>query len=167
MSRQAAANAHASYYAHPKLHLHTYLPKRSPSGNVLPDSEQDGAVVEAMNGPAPSAAAHDPDPKIGKIGTEGTREEEGGKENAGKPSGLDHGAREINGEAGGAHTSPGPTAAEVENFKATQGRWDEHNRGEDLGGLQVPGTSGNGEVRPGMQRHYSVSQSMNPHLQLM
>lgn len=121
-----------------------------------------------MNGPAPSAAARDPDPSIGKIGTEGTREEEGGKENAGKPSGLDQGAREANGEAGGTHTSPGPTAAEVEHFKATQGRWDEHNKGEKLdAGLQVPGAGGDGEGRPGIQRHFSVSQSMSPHLQMM
>ena len=120
-----------------------------------------------MNGPAPSAAAHDPDQDIGKIGTKGTREEEGGKENAGKPSGLDLGAREANGEAGGTHTSPGPTAAQVEEFKATQARWDEHNKGEKLGGLQVPGTSGDGEAKPGMTRHYSVSQSMTPHLQML
>lgn len=121
-----------------------------------------------MNGPAPSAAAHDPDPSIGKIGTEGTREEEGGKENAGKPSGLDKGAREINGEAGGTHTSPGPTAAQVQNFQGTQERWDQHNAGENLSeGLQVPGMNGNGEARPGAQRHVSVSQSMSPHIQMM
>ena len=121
-----------------------------------------------MNGPAPSAAAHDPDPKIGKVGTEGTREEEGGKENAGKPSGLDMGAREINGEAGGTHTSPGPTAQQVAEFQATQGRWDQHNAGENLDqGLQVPGTGGDGEARPGVQRHISVSQSMSPHIQMM
>lgn len=177
LSRLAAANAHASYYAHPKLHLHTYLPKRSESGTVLPDSEQDGAVIEAMNGPAPSQAVHDPDQDVDHDGTKGTREEEGGKENAGKPSGLDKGAKEIDGEAGGTHTSPGPTAAEVERYKSTQNGWDDHARGGGVGAasqvngdlsgsLNVPGQA-NGDARPGMVRHFSVSQSMEPHLQLM
>jgi hypothetical protein len=82
---------------------------------------------------------------------------------------------ERNGEAGGTHTSPGPSAAEVERFRATQNGWDEHAKGAngvngangDLSGtLRVPGQK-EGDARPGVQRHYSVSQSMSPHLQLM
>ena len=193
LSREAAANAHASYYSHPSLHLHTYLPKRTASGtDILPDSEQDGAVVSAMNDPAPSAAVPDPDDKIGKVGTEGTRGEEGGKENAGKPTGKDLVALEPNGEAGGTYTSPGPTAAEVERFEQTQQDWFTHTQGVDgaqgaqgagatnveagpgvgvqhdgqhpNGGLQVPGVDGG---RPGMQRFWSVRQRMEPHLQIM
>lgn len=139
------------------------------NGSANPDRE--GGPVEAMNGPAaPSQMVPDVDSQIGKIGTEGTREEEGGKENAGKPSGLDKGAREINGEAGGTHTSPGPSAQDVERFKQTQSQWNDHSRRGQNGftdgaaseGLQVPG-----EGRPGMHRHYSVSQAMEPHLQMM
>ncbi|ORX38016.1 putative plasma membrane protein [Kockovaella imperatae] len=156
LSRQAAAAAHASYYAHPSLHLHTYLPRRSLSGNVLPDALQDGKVLEAMNGPAPSAINGDPDDKVPEgEGTKGTREEEGGKENAGKPSGMDQGALEHNGEAGGTHTSPGPTAQEVQRFKETQSSWTNHVE------------AGVGSTRPGLTRHWSAVQGMEPHLQLM
>lgn len=126
---------------------------------------------------------HDPNQDKKHDGTEGTREEEGGKKNAGKPSGLDQGAMEINGEAGGTHTSPGPSAADVQKFRETQNGWNDHvqgaggvgggygaglgqGNGDASGGLQVPGQA-EGDGRPGVQRHYSVSQSMSPHLQLM
>jgi hypothetical protein len=116
---------------------------------------------------------YDPDQDIGKIGTEGTREEEGGKENAGKPSGMDKGALQVNGEAGGTHTSPGPSVQEVERYQQTHAQWDEHARNgteptqpSNGSGLAVPGQH-NGDGRPDVERQYSVSQAMSPHLQLM
>ena len=115
-------------------------------------------------------------------GTQGTREEEGGKENAGQPSGNDLGALEANGEAGGTHTSPGPSAQDVERFKQTQAGWEGHAAKNDIGGmtngttdpakvieegLKVPNGEAAAGGRPGMPRHWSVAQSMTPHLQLM
>ena len=160
LSRQAAANAHAAYYAHPSLHLHTYLPKKGPDGQALPDSEQDGAVVQALNGPAPSAAS--PDPDTAKKGTEGTREEEGGKDDAGAPSSKDKGALEPNGEAGGTHTHPGPTAQEVEQYKRTQ----QSSAHSVANGHQV--VSGAAPVAGGAAgEDVTAVQSMEPHLQMM
>lgn len=82
-------------------------------------------------------------------GTAGTREEEGGKPDAGKPSGLDNGALEIGGEAGGTITHPGPPAEVVEKFHASLA----------LNGNSQPQFDGD---------HFpSVRERMNPHLQLM
>jgi hypothetical protein len=72
-----------------------------------------------MNGPnIPQAPSLAPQPGTDKqiSHTEGTVEEQGGKKDSGKPSGLDKGALEINGEAGGTNSSPGPTAEEVRRF---------------------------------------------------
>lgn len=179
LARDAAAASHASYYAHPGLHIHTYLSKSKPAVVT-----QEGNVVGALNDPAqplaqppapetrgeapPTGVPTDPGehvhniPQVNanteearKVGTEGTREEEGGKEDAGAPSGLDKGALEVGGEAGGTKTSPGPTAEEVARHT--------HIIGDkaSVAALGVP----NG--RPGMERHWSVSGKMQPHLQLM
>lgn len=179
LARDAAAASHASYYAHPALHIHTYLDKSKPAVVT-----QEGKVVGALNDPAqplaqspapetlgeapPTGAPTKPGehvhniPQVNantdearKVGTEGTKEEEGGKEDAGAPSGLDKGALEVGGEAGGTKTSPGPTAEEVASHAHMIG--DKAN----MAALGVP----NG--RPGMERHWSVSGKMQPHLQLM
>jgi hypothetical protein len=82
-------------------------------------------------------------------GTEGTVEEQGGKKDSGKPSGLDKGALERNGEAGGTNTSPGPTVDEVRRFHKVQGEWKGHmNDGPQLDAA-------------------AVKERMEPHLQLM
>lgn len=92
-------------------------------------------------------------------GTDGTKEELGGKEDAGKPSGLDRGALEHGGEAGGTRTSPGPTAEEVERWRAEHGR-DTHTASVQQGTALIPGQGGIGEEHLAIQR-------MEPHLQLM
>ncbi|KAL7424856.1 hypothetical protein Q5752_000541 [Cryptotrichosporon argae] len=104
--RAAAAAARASYYAHPALHMHTYLASSS-SGRV---GESDAAPV---NGPA--GGAHE-----GAVANGFTNGTANGVENGGAtelpegvPSGLDKGALEVNGEASGTHTSPGPPVAVV------------------------------------------------------
>lgn len=178
LARTAAAAAHASYYAHPSLHFHSYLPKHHDQTQVLPpmpssDGEAPGQVQPGLNEPYTGANAGLPPPpsfeptpapsaqkdKDGEVkagtgdpkskATEGTQEEEGGKARAGLPSGLDNGALEMGGEAGGTHTSPGPTAQQVEEHRAPQN------------GHAIP------EQRPGVERFWSVEERMNPHLQLM
>ncbi|KIR39592.1 plasma membrane protein [Cryptococcus deuterogattii 99/473] len=179
LARDAAAASHASYYAHPALHVHTYLNKSTPA--VI---TQEGNIVGALNDPVqplaqssapeasdeapPTGAPTDPGehvhniPRVNantdearKVGIEGTKEEEGGKEDAGVPSGMDKGALEIGGEAGGTKTSPGPTAEEVAKYTPMIS---DRTNGALLG---LP----NG--RPDMERHLSVSGGMQPHLQLM
>ncbi|WVQ79519.1 hypothetical protein IAT38_001618 [Cryptococcus sp. DSM 104549] len=186
-ARSAAAAARASYYAHPALHLHTYTGRSDPVA-----VSQGGEIVGSLNEPAqplshpagangdgnvpPTGAPTHPGPGVHNIphvnaddkagrtgGTEGTKEEEGGKKDAGAPSGVDKGALEIGGEAGGTKTSPGPTAEEVEKYRQ-QGQ--APGAGASGGGmLHVPGQENGG--RPGMERHWSVSGAMTPHLQLM
>ncbi|OCF33366.1 plasma membrane protein [Kwoniella heveanensis BCC8398] len=206
-----AAAAHASYYAHPSLHLHTYLSQTQPLA-----VDADGSIVGALNEPAQPvsqpphgygsdravrAAPSDPnvssiphvnDEKSNEVGPEGTKKEEGGKEDAGNPSGMDKGALEIGGEAGGTKSSPGPTAQEVEKYRNVQQGWQgwkgqDQAQGQDgfanghdqyqshgtdgKATLQVPGQAAqnglaNGE-KPSLERHWSVRDRMDPHLQLM
>jgi hypothetical protein len=84
-------------------------------------------------------------------GTEGTREELGGKKDAGPPSGLDRGALEKGGEAQGTISSPGPTAQEVAEYHSQM------NGSAPVGGVE----------RPGIEKFWKVSARMEPHLQLM
>jgi hypothetical protein len=89
--------------------------------------------------------------------TEGTKEELGGKEDAGAPSALDKGALEKGGEAGGTRTSPGPTAQEVESWRR------EH-------GVQGASTQGATALVAGAQQGSETElevRRMQPHLQLM
>nr|ODN95442.1 plasma membrane protein [Cryptococcus depauperatus CBS 7855] len=179
LARDAAAASHASYYAHPALHIHTYLhDKKQPAV-----TNREGEVVGSLNDPAQPLALPPQQqgeaPPIGvptvpgsgvhniphvnanteesrKAGAEGTKDEEGGKKDAGVPSGFDKGALEIGGEAGGTKTSPGPSADEVMNYR-------QMNTGVDP--VTRPRVS-NGDA-PGMERHQSVQGGMNPHLQLM
>jgi hypothetical protein len=168
-SRSAAAAAHASYYAHPSLHISTYIPRQhrnSDEYNV--DAHREGQKVEPMNEAkqatgtkddlnhdptAPSAVP--PSQQIGeedkvKRGTDGTIEELGGKKDAGPPSGLDKGALEKGGEAQGTISSPGPTAQEVAQYHS-----------------QVNGNAPAEAERPGIEKFWKVSARMEPHLQLM
>lgn len=160
LSRSAAAAAHKSYYAHPSLHLHTFL-GRGNTGSVDYDYSKDetrpGEITKPVNEPfIPPPPSLDPAPKEepGKTepGTEATKEELGGKENAGAPSGLDKGALEENGEAGGTHTSPGPALEVVQ-------KWNKENEGN--GSTKV-----NIGDRPEMNRGMTVKR-MKRHLQLM
>ncbi|WWC95300.1 hypothetical protein V866_002161 [Kwoniella sp. B9012] len=183
LSRSAAAAAHASYYAHPSLHLHTYLSKENP---VILDGQ--GQIISALNEPNQpplstlpqsnervkdtnvSNIPHVNAEKDAEVGPEGTKKEEGGKEDAGAPSGMDKGALEVNGEAGGTITSPGPALEDVLKFKEVQNGWSRHQHGQGANGnLAVPAQpQGDGHVeRPELGRHWSVSDRMNPHLQLM
>jgi len=153
LSRQAAAQAHATYYAHPSLHLSTYLNGPAPILNPAGGDQSDNTLTQPLNEanptiPAAPSLAPQPGTNEKKSGTEGTREEQGGKEDSGKPSGLDKGAREINGEAGGTNTSPGPAAEEVRKFE------------------EMIGSQGNGQRAEGAV-NWSVEEKMNPHLQLM
>jgi hypothetical protein len=156
LSRQAAALAHATYYAHPSLHISTYL-----NGPAPIPSNSDNTLTQPLNEPklenppAPSLIPQKGTDEV-KPGTEGTIEEQGGKKDSGKPSGLDKGAREINGEAGGTNTSPGPSIEDVRRFEAEQ---------ERLKGKEGGSESGSSEGRGGM--NWSVKEKMNPHLQLM
>lgn len=84
-------------------------------------------------------------------GTEGTREELGGKKDAGLPSGLDRGALEEGGKAQGTISSPGPTAQEVAEYHS-----------------QANGNAPAAEAeRPGIEKFWKTSARMEPHLQLM
>lgn len=109
---------------------------------------------EAYDPTAPSTAPRGIPIPTGQTGTEGTREELGGKENAGLPSGLDKGALEMDGEAGGTRSHPGPTAEAVAKYRRENG---------GMSGL------GNGDVKnlEGIERFWSVEERMEPHLQLM
>ena len=168
-ARQAAAEAHASYYAHPRLHLHTYL-HRTPSGRVLASSPEERRELAALNA---SDAVLDEgfrnrDDRVGggddqdpagsdktKV-EEGMKEEEGGKEDAGKPSGLDAGALEIGGEAHGTHTQPGPSVDLVEKYMAQ----------EKSGDTSPSAPEAKGDMER-VNRHWSSVHRMKPHLQLM
>lgn len=84
-------------------------------------------------------------------GTEGTREEMGGKKDTGLPSGMDGGALQKGGKASGTVSSPGPTAQEVADYQS-----------------KVNGNAGQAEVeRPGIEKFWNLSARMEPHLQLM
>ncbi|WRT69400.1 uncharacterized protein IL334_006384 [Kwoniella shivajii] len=193
LSRNAAAAAHASYYAHPSLHLHTYLSKEEP---VAVDGQ--GQVIGALNDPIqpiahephlgpipPSTSISDQDSKTSpsksgvsnfphtsaqknaETGPEGTKKEEGGKEDAGAPSGMDKGALEIGGEAGGTKTSPGPSIEDVKKYHETQNGWSNHAQNGHLG---VPGQANGTQLqngKPGLERHWSIRDRMEPHLQMM
>ena len=91
-----------------------------------------------------------------ETGTDGTKEELGGKEDAGAPSGLDKGALEKGGEAGGTRTSPGPTAEEVEKWRAQNG----------VEGASQQGATALVAGQQKEQTELKVSR-MEPHLQLM
>jgi hypothetical protein len=110
------------------------------------DPNHDTSAPSAVK---PSQQVDEKDKREG--GTEGTREEEGGKKDAGLPSGLDKGALEKGGEAGGTLSSPGPTAQEVAEYHS-----------------QVNGNAPSAEAeRPGIEKFWKVSARMEPHLQLM
>ncbi|WWD20042.1 hypothetical protein CI109_104515 [Kwoniella shandongensis] len=193
LARSAAAAAHASYYAHPSLHLHTYLPPKE--GALGEGQTASNPITGSLNGPVPgkdrdvSNIPHVNANNKDKTGREGTIEEEGGKKDAGAPSGLDKGALEINGEAGGTRSSPGPTAEEVLEYKRrlqAEGRTaTTHGAAGGENGFVVndalaPPSTENGQLagqtqtqgqgedgRPGLERHWSVAATMEPHLQLM
>lgn len=87
----------------------------------------------------------------------GTIEEEGGKLTAGEPSKFDKGALEMGGEAGGTHTSPGPSAGMVKEYLQRQ-----------QGGLGgVTGEEGDGQVVGEGSDGWRVEGRMEPHLQMM
>jgi hypothetical protein len=176
------------------------------NGDGVVDGDKEGAVVKGMNeaytkpqldgavstdGPKPTPI-HVP-PSAGpeavpngaqtgqdQVGTDGTVEEEGGKTTAGKPSGMDKGALEMNGEAGGTITSPGPTVQEVKAFQerlvmngvggvgAQPGAQPKVQDGQPET-LAVPRAQQVGRPVPEGRgaEFWSVSERMDPHLQLM
>jgi hypothetical protein len=83
-------------------------------------------------------------------GTEGTREEMGGKKDAGLPSGMDGGALQKGGKAQGTVSSPGPTAQEVMEYQSKM-------NGKETAEVE----------RPGIEKFWNLSARMEPHLQLM
>lgn len=169
LNRQAAAEARATYYAHPALHAHTYLPEGEQYAdpdhhdihNVHPVNEPFQKIKEvaadattAVSGPTTNVLAE----KTGL--NEGKKDEQGGMKYAAPPTAYDHGAREIGGEAGGTHSSPGPKAQVVQTaILAEMGK---------VPGVQVAGAVQLPDDRlKGQQQHWSVEQAMEPHLQLM
>lgn len=88
------------------------------------------------------------------------KEEAGGKKETAPPTALDKGAREYGGEAGGTHTSPGPSAALVQ--AAVQAEQGKMNGARVDGAVDLPN-----DMMPGQKAHWSVAEVMNPHLQLM
>ncbi|WWC73414.1 uncharacterized protein I206_107381 [Kwoniella pini CBS 10737] len=204
LSRSAAAAAHASYYSHPSLHLHTYLTKEKPL-----EINEKGKIIESLNEPFlnlsnenetnslplkkneneneinVSNLPHVNDEKSNEVGIEGTKKEEGGKKDAGYPSGLDKGALELNGEAGGTKSSPGPSLQDVLKFNQIQNGWQSNSHFEKQNGNENTNinTNGNEQIsvpgqvdqidlkgqagRPELGRHWSIKDRMNPHLQLM
>lgn len=147
--------------------MSTYIPRQHRNSDDF-DAHREGQKVEPMNegkqatgtkddlnhdATAPSAVK--PSEQIGEEdkvekGTDGTREELGGKKDAGPPSGLDKGALEKGGEAQGTISSPGPTAQEVAEFHS-----------------QANGNAVDEAERPGIEKFWKVSARMEPHLQLM
>lgn len=115
------------------MHLHTYLGRGNAGSQNYSTSASDDRDRNAPGGetaplneayiPPPPSLDPAPSQPMGPTdtATEGTKEELGGKEDAGAPSGLDKGALEKGGEAGGTRTSPGPTAEEVEQWKSENG----------------------------------------------
>lgn len=168
LSRQAAADAHATYYAHPSLHLSSYHDGHEHE-RIVDEDRIGPRGVGALNAPIDeieelqrvAAGGDTTNEQAEKTGAnEGKKEESGGKEEAAPPSGLDKGARELGGEAGGTHTSPGPSASLVRAaVKAQQGR---------LQGVRVDGAVDlpNDKLK-GQTPHWSVAEAMDPHLQLM
>jgi hypothetical protein len=183
--------------------LHSYLKSNGANGihangNGIVDGDREGAVVKGMNeayakpqpqldgadGPKPTpipvapsagpeAVPNGAQTAQDKVGTDGTVEEEGGKPTAGKPSGMDKGALEMNGEAG-------PTAQEVKAFQ------EKLMANGEAGVGSVPGAppkvqDGQPETlavpraqqveRPAPEgrgaEFWSVTERMDPHLQLM
>lgn len=170
LNRQAAAEAHASYYSHPDLKFGS-LPQRD--GPLADADHQDIPNVHPINAPyqkaqqlageaqAVAAGAPTTNQLAEQSGdNEHKKQEAGGMKNTAPPTALDKGARELGGEAGGTHSSPGPKAEVVMAAKlAAQG--------------QLPGARVDGAVQlpndqlKGTQAHWSVEQAMEPHLQLM
>lgn len=124
------------------------------------DPHREGQKVDPKNEPhdptAPSAV--DPSKQLSEkekeqTGTEGTREEMGGKKDAGGPSGEGNDALASQGKAQGTVSSPGPSAQEVaEYYTKTNG--------------QVNGV-GEEQERPGIEKFWKASARMEPHLQLL
>ena len=112
-----------------------------------------------MNGPydptAPSAV--DPSQQVSEkdkqqTGTEGTREEMGGKKDAGAPSGNGNDALAQSGKAQGTVSSPGPTAQEVAEYYSKSNGAASHDQEQE---------------RPGIEKFWKASARMEPHLQLL
>jgi len=119
------------------------------------EGKQATGTKDDLNHDPTAPSAVNPSEQIGeedkvKRGTEGTREELGGKKDAGPPSGLDKGALEKGGEAQGTISSPGPTAQEVAEYHS-----------------KVNGDAPAEAERPGIEKFWKVSARMEPHLQLM
>jgi hypothetical protein len=170
LNRQAAAEARASYYAHPSLHFHTYMgegqqyadPDHHDIRNVhpvnAPYQEVQRAAAEAQAVAAGGPTTNEIAEKTGL--NEEKKDEEGGKKYAAPATAHDRGARELGGEAGGTHTSPGPRADVVQTaIMAQMGKA----QGVQVdGAVQLPD-----DHLKGQQQHWSVEQAMEPHLQLM
>lgn len=113
-----------------------------------------------MNGPADPTApsAVDPSTQVNEkdkqqTGTEGTREEMGGKKDAGAPSGHGNDALAVGGKAQGTVSNPGPSAQEVaEYYSKTNGSAGHEQQEQD---------------RPGIEKFWKASARMEPHLQLL
>jgi hypothetical protein len=112
-----------------------------------------------MNGPydptAPSAV--DPSTQLSEkekpqTGTEGTREEMGGKKDAGGPSGHGNDALTQGGKAQGTVSNPGPSAQEVSEYYSKSNGVVDHDQEKE---------------RPGIERFWKASARMEPHLQLL
>lgn len=88
------------------------------------------------------------------------KDEQGGMEYSSPATGLDMGAREYGGEAGGTHTSPGPSAALV--GAAVQAV---HTNGAN--GVTVDGALPLPDDRRPIGNNWAPAQAMDPHLQLM
>lgn len=88
------------------------------------------------------------------------KEEAGGMLETAPPTALDKGARELGGEAGGTHSSPGPNAQVV--AAARQAAAGQSDGVRVDGALQLP----NDKLK-GTETHWSVARAMDPHLQLM
>lgn len=146
------------------------LPRGIKLQEDVPAAERYDPTAPSAVGPAGEKDYEENKEKNKVEGADGTREEEGGKENAGLPSGKDKGALEKGGEAGGTRTSPGPTKEEVMAYEQRRVQLNGHSNGpvgqvgqigqNGRNGLQVP-------QRPGIERFWSVKERMQPHLQLM
>jgi hypothetical protein len=140
-------------YADPDHHdIRNVHPVNAPYQEVQRAAAEAQAV--AAGGPTTNEIAE----KTGL--NEEKKDEEGGKKYAAPATAHDRGARELGGEAGGTHTSPGPRADVVQTaIMAQMGKA----QGVQVdGAVQLPD-----DHLKGQQQHWSVEQAMEPHLQLM
>lgn len=140
-------------YADPDHHdIHNVHPVNAPFQKVQKAAAHAQAI--ATGAPTTNEIAE----KTGQ--NDGKKDEEGGKDYAAPPTGHDRGARELGGEAGGTHTSPGPRADLVQT--AIMAKMGKAQGVQVDGAVQLPD-----DHLKGQKPHWSVEEAMEPHLQLM